>query len=188
MSVYELILKRRTIRKFEQKAIEKDSIIKMINAARLAPSGANLQPLKFIAVTSPEMCDKVFPLTKYAGYLKDGGPKEGEKPMAYIVVLVDEKIRKDGAGEDAGAAIENMILTALDDGIAACWVANVSREELRKVLEIDDYLAINSVVALGYPMQESQEAEFDGDVKYYLDETGKLHVPKRSMEEIFKIM
>ena len=188
MSVYEIILQRRTIRKFRQTPVEQEKIVKMVNAARLAPSGANLQPLKFIAVTSPEMCDKVFPLTKYAGYLKDGGPKEGEKPMAYIVVLVDEKIRKDGAGEDAGAAIENMILTALDDGIAACWVANVSREELRKVLEIDDHLAINSVVALGYPMQESQEAEFNGDVKYYLDETGKLHVPKRSMEEIFKIM
>lgn len=188
MSVYELILKRRTIRKFEQKPVEPEKIIKMVNAARLAPSGANLQPLKFIAVTSSEICDRVFPLTKYAGYLKDGAPKDGEKPMAYIVVLVDENIRKDGAGEDAGAAIENMILTGLEDGISACWVANVNRQELKKILEIDEHLEVNSVIALGYPMQQSEEAAFKGDVKYYLDEEARLHVPKRSMEEIFKMI
>ena len=188
MSVYDLILKRRTIRKFENKPIEEEKILKMINAARLAPSAANLQPLKFVAVVTPELCDKVFPLTKYGGYLKDGTPKEGEKPMAYIVVLVDKTIRKEGGEEDAGAAIENLILTALEDGIAACWVASVNRDELKKVLGLDEHLAINSVVALGYPMQESQEVVFEGDVKYYLDEKGKLHVPKRSMEEIFKIL
>lgn len=187
MSVYELILKRRTIRKFENKPVEKEKLMKMINAARLAPSGANLQPLKFIAVVTPQLCDKVFSLTKYGGYLKDGTPKDGEKPMAYIVVLIDENIRKGGAGEDAGAAIENLILTALEEGIAACWVANVNREELRKVLDIKEGLAINSVIALGYPAQESEEAPFEGDVKYYLDDEGKLHVPKRSMEEILKI-
>ena len=94
MSIYELILKRRTIRKFENKPVEEEKIIKMINAARHAPSAANLQPLKFIAVVTSDLCDKVFPLTKYGGYLKDGTPKEGEKPMAYIVVLVDKTIRK----------------------------------------------------------------------------------------------
>ncbi|MFA7636463.1 MAG: nitroreductase family protein [Monoglobales bacterium] len=188
MSVYDLILKRRTIRKFENKPIEKDKIIKMINAARVAPSGMNLQPLKYIAVTTPELCEKVFALTKYAAYLKDGAPKEGEKPMAYIVVLEDENIRKN-ADLDAGAAIENIILTALEDGIASCWVGSVDRGKLRAELGIEEKLAINSVVALGYPMQQSEEAEYSGDVKYYLDDEGKLHVPKRSMDEILlKIM
>ena len=86
MSVYELILKRRTIRKFEQRPVETEKIVKMINAARIAPSAANMQPLKYIAVTSSDLCNKVFPLTKYAGYLENGTPKEGERPMAYIVV------------------------------------------------------------------------------------------------------
>lgn len=187
MSVYELILKRRTIRKFENKPIEQEKILKMINAARLAPSGANMQPLKYIAVASPDLCKKVFPLTKYGGYLKDGNPKEGERPTAYIVVLEDENIKKT-AGDETGAAIENVILTALEDGIASCWVGNVNREELKKVIGIEENLKINSVIALGYPLQQSEEAEFNGDVKYYLDDEGKLHVPKRSMEEIFKIM
>lgn len=187
MTVYELILKRRTIRKFENKPVEKESIVKMINAARVAPSAANLQPLKYIAVTSEKLCDEVFPLTKYAGYLKDGAPKEGERPMAYIVVLEDETIRKE-AQADAGAAIENIILTALEDGITSCWVGSVDREALRKVLDIENHLAINSVIALGYPMQESVEEKFVGDVKYFLDANGKLHVPKRPIEDILEIL
>lgn len=187
MTVYELILKRRTIRKFENTPIKKDSVIKMVNAARLAPSAANLQPLKYIAVTSPEGCDKVFPLTKYGGYFKDGTPKEGERPVAYIVVLEDNNIRKE-AREDAGAAIENIILTALEEGIASCWVGSVDREKLAELLKLADNLHINSVIALGYPMQESMEEKFDEDVKYFMDDAGRVHVPKRSMDEIFKII
>lgn len=187
MSTYELILKRRTIRKFENKPIEKDKITKMINAARLAPSAANMQPLKYIAVLTPTLCDSVFKLTKYAGYLEDGAPKEGERPTAYIVVLEDENIRKDAA-LDAGAAIENIILTALEDGIASCWVGSVSKNELKALLNIPTYLKVNSVIALGYPAQNSKEEPFDNDVKYYLDSDGTLHVPKRSIDEIFEIM
>ncbi len=159
----------------------------MVNAARVAPSGANLQPLKYIAVKNSELCEKIFPLTKYAGYFEDGAPKEGEKPVAYIIVLEDENIRK-GAALDAGAAIENIILTALDMGIASCWVGNVDREKLAKLLNLEENLVINSVIALGYPAQQSTVAEVGLDIKYYLDEQGILHVPKRSMEEIFKII
>ncbi len=187
MSVYELILNRRTIRKFEQKPISEENLEKMVNAARVAPSGANLQPLKYIAVKSSKMCDKIFPLTKYAGYLEDGAPKEGERPVAYIIVLEDENIRK-GAALDAGAAIENIILTALEEGIASCWVGSVDRDKLAELLNLPENLVINSVVALGYPAQQSMVAELESDIKYYLDEQGTLHVPKRSMEEIFKII
>lgn len=187
MSVYQLILERRTIRKFANKPIEQEKICKMINAARLAPSAANMQPLKYIAVTSPELCEKVFALTKYAGYLEDGTPKEGEKPMAYIVVLEDKSIGGNPKA-DAGAAIENIILTAFEDGVASCWVGSVNREKLSEELDLQENLEINSVIALGYPLQQSCEEKFEGDVKYYLDEKGKLHVPKRAMEEIFKSM
>lgn len=187
MTTYELILKRRTIRKFENKPVEKEKITKMINAARLAPSAANMQPLKYIAVLTPGLCDKVFPLTKYAGYLKDGAPKEGERPTAYIVVLEDESIKK-GSDLDAGAAIENIILTALDDGIASCWIGSVQRDELKALLGIDDCLRVNSVVALGYPAQQSREVAFDGDVKYYLEDNTNLCVPKRSLDDVLEIM
>ncbi|MBR5586737.1 MAG: nitroreductase family protein [Clostridia bacterium] len=186
MSVYDIILKRRSIRKFEDRTVEKEKLEKMVNAARLAPSGANLQPLKYIAVTTPELCEKVFGVTKYAGYLKDWNPTEADQPRAYIVVLQDMAISKNQL--DAGAAVENIILTALEDGIASCWVGSFNGKELRGLLAIEEGLEINSVVALGYPAQNSEEAPFDGDVKYYMDDNGDFHVPKRAMDEIFKFM
>ena len=186
MSVYNIILKRRSIRKFENKPVEKEKLEKMVNAARVAPSGANLQPLKYIAVTTPSLCEKIFGLTKYAGYLKDWNPTEADQPRAYIVVLQDMAISKNQL--DAGAAIENIILTALEDGIASCWVGSFDRAGLMKTLNIDETMEINSVVALGYPAQQSEEAEFCGDVKYFMDENGDFHVPKRPMSEVFKIM
>ncbi len=163
--------------------------MKMLNAARLAPSGGNLQPLKYIVVTDQTMLEPVFQTTRWAGYLAPHGtPKEGEKPTAYIVVLVDTEIRKDG-DNDASAAIENMLLTAEEDGIGTCWIGSVDRKKLAELLQIPETLAVHSVVAMGYKAQESRAVEMVGnDVKYYLDEDGVLHVPKRKMEDIVRFI
>ena len=105
MDVFSLIKSRRTIRKFEQKPISEEQLKMYVDAARVAPSGANLQPLKYVIVQNADMTDKLFPLLKWAGYLApDYNPKEDEKPTAYIVVCVDEEIRKSGFEQDAGAA------------------------------------------------------------------------------------
>lgn len=185
MSVSNIINSRRTIRKFKNTPIESGLLKKYINNARLAPSTANLQPLKYIIIESADMCQKLFPLLKWAGYL--GGaytPNEEERPTAYIIVCADTDIRQSGYEIDAGAAIENIILSALDDGIGACWIASVDREEAAKLLKLPQNLVISNVIALGYPIETPKEVEMiDNDVKYYLQD-GTLCVPKRSMDEI----
>ena len=67
MDTYDTILKRRAIRIFTQKPIPRPLIEKMINAARLSPTGMNMQPLKFYAIIDSTLLDKIFPYTKYAG-------------------------------------------------------------------------------------------------------------------------
>lgn len=184
-SVYSTVLERRTIRKYQQIPISIEILKKLVNAARLAPSAANLQPLEYILVTSEELREKVFSTLSWAGYITPLGiPKEGEKPVAYIVVLINRNIVKEGGERDAGAAIENMILTALEEGIASCWICSINREKLREILEIPSHLDIDSVIALGYPAEKSVVEEFKGSVKYWKDEEGVLHVPKRRLEDI----
>lgn len=180
----ELIKSRRTIRKFSQKPLSKEQLISYIDAARVAPSGANLQPLKYIAVQSKEMTDKMFPLVKWAGYLApDYNPKDDERPTAYIVVCADTEIRKNGYDMDVGAAVENIILSALSEGVGACWMAAIDRDEIRKLLDIPAFCEIPCLVALGYPKEEPKEVGITKDIKYYLeDET--FCVPKRNMEDI----
>jgi len=181
MSVYDTIKKRRTIRKFTQKKIEKSDLLECLNAARLAPSGANKQPLEYVIVT--KALDEVFECTKWAGYLKDGAPKEDERPPVYIVVLSNTEIST-SARYDAGLSAENLILTALEKGIGCCIIKSVIKEKLIEILNIPANYEIEMVIAMGYPKQESVEAEFKDSVKYWLDEKDVLHVPKRKLKDI----
>ncbi|MEE0409647.1 MAG: nitroreductase family protein, partial [Clostridia bacterium] len=151
MNIYEFIKSRRTIRKFRQDELSVEQLNKYIDAARVAPSAANIQPLKYVVVKSREMSEKMFPLVKWAGYLApDYNPKEGERPTAYIVVCADTTIRKAGYDMDIGAAVENMMLCALADNVGACWMLSIDRDEIRKLLSIDENLEISCVVAMGY--------------------------------------
>jgi len=185
MSVYELILKRRTIRKFKQQKIERSILEKLVNAARFAPSAANMQPLKYMIVDEKEKADVVFANVKWAGYIApEGDPKENEKPVAYIIVLVDTDIKKSNYELDAGAAIQNIILTSLEEGIGACWIGSTNRNNLRSFFGIPEKEEINSVIALGYPLESPVAEEEKGSIKYYKDEAGVLHVPKRKLEDI----
>lgn len=186
MDIYNFIKSRRTIRKFEQREMTKEQLEKYVDAARVAPSAANIQPLKYMIIQSKAMVDKMFPLVKWAGYLApEYNPKEGERPMAYIVVCGDTTIRKDGYDADVGAAVENMMLCALEDKVGACWMASIDREEIRKEFDVPEHLKISCVVALGYLAETPQEAcVTDDDIKYYLDDTNTLCVPKRSMKDV----
>ncbi len=185
MNTKELIKSRRTIRKFKQESISKDKLVSYIDCARVAPSAANLQPLKYIVVESQEMTARMFPLVKFAGYLAPHyNPKDDERPTAYVVICGDKTIKDAGYDIDVGAAAENIIISALADGVGACWMAAIDREAIHKLLELDDNLAISCVIAMGYPMESPKEVEMtEGDVKYYV-ENDTLCVPKRSMKDV----
>ena len=70
MSVYEAILSRRSIRRFQQKPINTELLRTFVNAARVAPSAANLQPLEYFIVTEEDMRSKIFETIGWAGYIK----------------------------------------------------------------------------------------------------------------------
>lgn len=186
MNIYELIKKRRTIRKFQQNPIPTETLIKLTDAARVAPSAANIQPLKYIIINSEEMTSKIFPLVKWAGYLApDYNPKDDERPTAYIAVFADLSLRKAGFEADSGAAVENVILAALEEGIGACWMGAIDHEKITTLLMPGDDLKLLYIIALGYPAETPVEASVDEEnIKYYLDETGTLNVPKRSLDEV----
>ncbi|MCM8803811.1 MAG: nitroreductase family protein [Candidatus Omnitrophica bacterium] len=185
MDIYEIIKKRRTIRRFKQKEIPLELIEKFIDMARIAPSGANMQPIEYIIVNDKKIVDDIFPLTGWAGYLgKDGPPPEGKRPVAYIVVLVNKDVKSPTPKHDVGAAVENILLSATYEGIGTCWIGSINREKLREILKIPENYEIDTIVALGYPDEESYIEEFTGSIKYWRDEKGVMHVPKRNLKDI----
>lgn len=185
MSIYDLIRQRRTVRKFQQKKLDRVQLERMVDAARLAPSASNLQPLRYIIIDEEEKAAQLFKYVKWAGYITpEGNPKKGEEPVAYIVILADTEVRKAGYELDAGAAAQNIILSALEEGIGSCWIASIERDAVRKMLNIPDRYVINTAVALGYPSENPVIEEESGSIRYYKDEKGVLHVPKRKLADI----
>lgn len=185
MSTYDLILKRRTIRKFKQQKIERSILEKLINAARFAPSASNMQPLKYAIVDEPSKVKSVFDCVKWAGYIAPAGnPAEGEKPVAFIVILADTEIRKAGYELDIGAAAQSIFLAAAEEGIGTCWMGAIDRDKIREILSIPQRYIIDTVVALGYAAESPVTEDEKSSIKYYKDENGVLHVPKRKLEDI----
>lgn len=185
MNVYDAIQTRRSIRKFKQNAIPHEDLVKLVDCARLAPYGANMQPLKFMVIDDEKRLADMFPATKWAAYLPDGSPKEEERPVAYIAILGDRNIKANGSFDvEAGAAGTTMILEAMELGIASCWLGALDRGALKKVLALPEHLELIQLVAFGYPAQKSRAVEYQGDVKYFVDGDGAVNVPKRSLDEV----
>ena len=190
MNIYEAIAKRRSIRRFKQKPVSKETLIKLVDAARMAPSSANLQPLRYIIVLDEKLREQVFRCTKWAGYIApEGDPAETERPMAYIIVLIDTGIVDNPVNgrRDSGAAIENITLAAIEEGLGTCWLGALDRKKLSDILGITERLIIDSVVALGYPDEDPKVIEATDSIKYFKDESGRLNVPKRKLEDIMEV-
>ena len=186
MNVYDAIMDRRTIRKFEQKPVAKDDLKKLIDCARVAAYPANVQPLKFAIIDNPEMLEDIYPLTKWAGALKDGAPKENERPMAYIAVIGDRIIKAGGGFEvEAGAAVTTMMLEAVEMGLGTCWLGAIQREEIKKVLGLRNEYDVVYLLAVGYGAYKSRMVDMPyGEVKYFESADGTINVPKRSLDEV----
>ncbi len=183
----DLVRKNRSYRRFHQDVpVDLETLRALVNLARLSASGSNLQPLKYILSCEPETNARIFPHTRWAGYLKDWpGPAEGERPAAYIVILGDTEIRK-SFGCDHGIAAQSIMLGAAERGLGGCMIGSIDRSELRQVLGIPDHCEILLVLALGKPKETVvlEEVGPDGDIRYYRDAGGVHHVPKRSLSEL----
>ena len=185
--IKELILKNRSYRRFYQnKFIEISELKELVDLARLSPSVANIQPLRYILSNSKELNDTINKYIFWAGYYKDwDGPSEGEKPSAYIVIVNDIMLKKDSS-QDEGIAAQSILLGAVEKGLGGCIIANVDKKELGEVLNLNGKYKISLVLALGYPKEEVviETINEDGDVRYWRDKNEVHHVPKRTLDEL----
>lgn len=185
--VFDLIPRARTVRKFrENQPVTTETLRSLVDLARLSPSAANLQILKYCLSNTPERNRVVFENLAWAGYLKDWpGPAEGERPAAYILQMSDEQA---GAARevDAGLALQSMVLGAASRSLGTCILGSVNRSRLQETLKLPSRYRILYVLALGAPAEEVKVEPMgpDGDVRYWRDEEGIFHVPKRSLEDL----
>ena len=191
MSVMESLATRRTYRRFAQRPVPRDVVEDIVEALRLSSCGANRQAVRLVLVQSPEMVAKVQPLVKWAAYLppEQGTPKADELPTLYVAVVQDTSIPGDLA-TDTGIALANMTLAAWAKGVGSCIMGAINKPALTKLLGITEPEKLAFMIAFGYPTHSSAVVPMTPDtgVKYYLDDQRNYCVPKRSAEEIARIL
>ena len=185
--ISELVKENRSCRRFyEDQAVAPEALKELVNLARMSASGANLQPLKYILSCDPSKNADIFSCLAWAAYLKDWpGPAEGERPAAYIVILGDTSI-SESAGCDHGIAAQTILLGAREKGLAGCMLGSIDRNALRDSLNIPSQLKILLVLAIGKPREQVvlEVVGSDSSIRYWRDNEGIHHVPKRKLEDI----
>lgn len=183
----DLVKKARSYRRFrEDDRIPMDTLRQLVGIVRFAPSGGNRQGLRYRLLASPEDCAKIFPILTWAAYLADWkGPKDGERPTGYIVVLTKkgDAVTPD---VDVGIAGQTIQLAAAELGYGACMLGAFRRETMREALGLGEEYEIPLVIALGRPGETVivDDMPTPDGFKYYRDPQGAHHVPKRSVSEL----
>ena len=181
------ILKRaRSYRRFDPSVpISMEMLQEWVAACRYCPSGRNIQALKYALVTDKEVCNRIFPLLAWAGYLKDwNGPQENERPTAYIVQLLDKGIAENCLCDD-GLQLQTLVLSATEAGFGGCIIKSFKDSALREVLQLPEQLEITYVLALGKPAETVRIEDMqEGQVRYWRTPDKVHHVPKRSVSEL----
>ena len=186
--IADLVKKTRSCRRFdENRKITMDSLKQLVDLGRLSASAANRQPLKYILSCAPETNNKIFPCIGWAAYLKDWkGPEKGERPAAYIVLLGDTTISNE-FWCDHGISGQSILLGATEMGLGGCFIGAVNKDRLRKELNIAPAFTIMLIIALGEPAEKiiiESTVDTNGNIRYWHDENGTHHVPKRPLDEV----
>jgi nitroreductase len=151
MDVFEAIKKRRSIRAFKGGDVSPETVEKLVEAARWAPSAGNIQPWEFIIVRKPEIKKRLAEAALSQAFIE-------EAPVV-IVVCADENRSAIGYGvrgktlyciQDTAAAIQNIHLTALSLGLSTCWVGAFKEEEARQILNVPRGVRPVAIIPVGY--------------------------------------
>jgi len=148
MGFLDIAKSRYSVRGYENKPVEKEKLLQVLEAGRLAPSAVNFQPVHFIVVTEEEQKKKIYE-TYPRGWLE-------EAPII-IVACGDHSIswkRRDGKDHcdiDLAIAVDHMTLAAADLGLGTCWICAFDAELCRKNLNLPDNLEPMVLLPLGYP-------------------------------------
>jgi nitroreductase len=154
MDILETIKTRRSIRKYQNKEVKTETVEKLIEAARWAPSAGNIQPWEFIIVEDQEIKQKLADAAYGQSFI--------EEAPTVIVVCADENRTAEGYGDrgktlyciqDTAAAIQNIHLTAHSLGLGTCWIGAFAENQAKEILQIPKGTRPVAMVPVGYPAE-----------------------------------
>ena len=154
-NVLDLIFKRRSVRIFSKKTVEKETLTNLLQAAMAAPSASNSRPWEFIAISDPDTLEELRKSLKYGKY---------NAPAAIVVCANLDLAQNESAlrfwVQDCSAATENILIAAAGMDLGTVWIGSYPKEDVmqieREILGIPDNVTPLSLVYVGYPAEEPQ--------------------------------
>ena len=160
MQVLQLMKQRCSVRKFEDRPVEKEKLLYVLEAARVAPSACNIQPWRFLVVQDKELIGKIA-----SSWVKDANVP------VLIVACGDHKLawrRRDGKDHcdiDVAIAVDHMTLAAAEVGLGSCWVCAFDAFQCASMLELPDHLEPAVLLPIGYPAETKNASRHDAERK-----------------------
>ncbi|MBF4474724.1 nitroreductase family protein [Methanobacterium formicicum] len=147
MDVFEAVTQRKSIRKYKDKEIEKEKLIKVLESARIAPSASNRQEWKFIVVKDENTRSRLVSAAHYQKFV-------GQAPVTIVACSTEsERIMPCGQHAytvDLSIAVSFMMLEATELGLGTCWLGAFDEEAVKEILGIPSDIRVPAMFTLGY--------------------------------------
>jgi nitroreductase len=150
LDVFDAIRSRRSIRSYQNKPVEEEKLAKILEAARLAPSAVNLQPISYIVVkdkAAKELLSQAYSRIWFA-----------QAPLIIVACATPEKAWKRSDGEefwkiDAAISLQTFVLAATAEGLGTCWIGAFDEKKAKEALGIPENVRVVAMTPLGYPAE-----------------------------------
>lgn len=187
MDFFEVIEKRRSIRKFKPDPVSDELITKILEAGRIAPSGSNSQPWKFLVIRKPQIKEQICDAAAGQKFIKEAGAvivilgskdaykkrlrrgKElveigavDEEVLGAVSALYKKRGEVPGSEErtiftNCAIAADHMVLAATALGLGSCWVMLMDSEKVAEILNLDKNSFPVALIPVGYPDQDPKQ-------------------------------
>jgi len=156
MTVLDVIQKRRSTRKYKSHEVPEDVFLRVMEAARLAPSGKNLQPWHFVIVKDQNLKEQLAVASAHQSFIAGA-------PMIIVACAFPENsYAKMGRymkswPVDVAVAVDHLMLQAEEEGLGTCWIGSFREDEVKSVLDVPEDVRVLALTPLGYPDEEPKD-------------------------------
>jgi len=151
MHVMEAIRERRSVRAYQDRPVPHEVLLRVLEAARLAPSAANRQLRKFVVVREPAARAALAEAANRQRFVA-----EAPVVIAGVGLAPERKMSCDIPSDpvDVAIALDHLSLAAVEEGLGTCWIGAFDQAQVKRLLGIPDTADVIELMTLGYPADQ----------------------------------
>ena len=156
MEFYEVIKKRKSVRKYKSDPVPENVLSRILEAGRIAPSAKNIQPWRFIIVRESKLKKKIAEASRGQLWLADAD--------IILVGCILDKIAWGRMGGymssgpvDVAIALDHIILAAANEGLGTCWIGAFVEKDIKEILQVPEDVTVLALTPIGYPAEQPKD-------------------------------